>query len=134
MSNREPGEEFTLKLEVAVDDTMIVQFLNSLNTSERVFGDILLERVKQDEQWGGAEHDDRHFPAEWEHYVMKQVALAGDARRIGVDHRMSAPPHFGDDDEHAEEREREWRERMIKVAALAVAAVQSLDRKEKDHG
>lgn len=115
MSNRQHGGQFTLSMEVLVDDTVIEKFLKDLNSSERVFGDILRERAKQDEQWGGPQHDDAHSAEDWERYLAYQLRAA---ERI-------APGNI------ARTQTDEWRERMIKIAALAVAAVQSLDRKEQ---
>lgn len=68
------------------------------------YDEIKRERVRQDAQWGGPAHDDTHDQTDWESYIEKQTMLA--------DHNPSS-----------------HRERMIKVAALAVAAIESYDRK-----
>jgi len=72
---------------------------------EAVCRDVLAERVAQDQQWGGSTHDDNHRPDEWCLYIDKQRRLARDA-----------------DDPRA------YESRLIKIAALAVAAIQSSRR------
>jgi hypothetical protein len=67
-----------------------------------VYGDIRAERARQDAKWGGPEHDDEHDILDW----------------VGFVH------------EHAERaRWDDYRQQMLRVAALAVAAIQSHDRK-----
>jgi hypothetical protein len=75
-----------------------------------VLGEVARERVAQDEKWGGPTHDFIHSPADWnryirEHEVRAEQALAGEPIR--------------DTDT--------WRRQMIRVAALAVAAVEAYD-------
>lgn len=67
-----------------------------------VIDEVLAERRRQDEQWGGRHHDDDHIWADWWTFIQRQRRL------MGV--RGSA------------------RERFIKIAALAIAAVESHDR------
>jgi hypothetical protein len=79
-----------------------------------VITDISKERVQQDEQWGGPEHDDQHTLDDWERFIILQLNLM----------QLSVPTG------------RTPRDRLVKVAALAVAAIESLDRqaaKEPDH-
>jgi hypothetical protein len=65
--------------------------------------DVLAERERQDAQWGGQDHDDQQSNRDWTHYMGKQAAkIAPDPERA--------------------------RERYIKIAALAVAAIESIDR------
>lgn len=73
-----------------------------------VFAEIQAERVRQDEQWGGPEHDDTHGPADWCDYIERQLSEADGV--IGLQNPAA------------------WRERMVKIAALAVAAIESHDR------
>jgi hypothetical protein len=67
------------------------------------------ERVRQDKQWGGAAHDDEHQTAE---FVQLIEVYAGLARTT------AAVDDF-----------KEARKRLLQVAALAVAAIESIDRK-----
>lgn len=67
-----------------------------------IFAAISRERQAQDEEWGGKTHDDSHEPWEWCTYIDKQRKLARDANEP-----------------------EEYRSRMVKIAALAVAAIES---------
>lgn len=70
----------------------------------RIFGEIHTERQAQDARWGGAEHDDTHTPFEWTGFIGKQsLSIVG-------------PPCKAN------------RARFVKIAALAVAAIESMDR------
>jgi hypothetical protein len=75
---------------------------------QSVFIDILDERKRQDMIHGGPAHDDIHPPEEWLDLIEKQINCA--QALIGV----------GPDDE--------FRARLIKIAALSVAAIEVLDR------
>lgn len=75
-----------------------------------VLASVSMERQRQDEKWGGAEHDDHHTTAE---FVQLIEDYAGWARVMAG---MNSPEKA--------------RNRLIQVAALAVAAVESLDRKQ----
>lgn len=76
-----------------------------------VYVDIRAERERQDMQWGGPEHDDEHAPADWLHFIDKQ----------------STEGFL--DDELGEQEPGSYRMRLVKIAALAVAAIESHDRK-----
>jgi hypothetical protein len=71
--------------------------------------DIREERERQDKQWGGPAHDDEHTPSDFIGYVQRQCNLA--SLQLG-DAAVS-------------------RSRFVKIAALAVAAIESIDRKTK---
>ena len=73
-----------------------------------IFKEIEAERVAQDERWGGPEHDDKHGSYDWIAFITRNVGLA-------VTRPWDA---------------REFRRRMVRVAALAVAAVEWVDRAE----
>lgn len=66
-----------------------------------VLQDVFAERTSQDAQWGGPEHDDKHTQLEWIEFISKQ---------IGKWHRDDAVS---------------FRDRMTKIAALAMAALES---------
>lgn len=93
----------TMTLMIKVDDELLRNVIKSLPEMERAFADVLLERHRQDEQWGGPAHDDTHDEDEWAGYIEYQV------RKIN---RSEGPE----------------REAFVKIAALAVAAIQSIDR------
>jgi len=64
------------------------------------------ERLNQDNQWGGSEHDDKHTNNDWIAYINKQTGKA-----------VNYPFDFNN-----------FKNRMYKVAALAVAAIEWVDR------
>ena len=76
---------------------------------EQIIADVKAERAAQDAQWGGPEHDDEHSPDDFMGFITRQVVKgAGDGSDV--------------------------RDRFIKIAALAVAAIESLDRQMSDYG
>lgn len=80
------------------------------------YEDIKAERARQDEEWGGPGHDDGHPITSWWSFIDKQMHLAWyDIYRSGI-----------------EGWDREGvgivRDRLVKVAALAVAAIEAIDR------
>lgn len=70
---------------------------------------IVAERAQQDEQWGGPSHDDLHDLGDWTELIMQFCERA--------DEDITDWNHPG------------YRDKMIKIAALAVAAIQSLERR-----
>ena len=74
-----------------------------------VIDDVVNERHRQDMKWGGASHDDEHTFSEYVEWI---ESYAGWARMMAQMGSMDKA-----------------RNRMVQVAALAVACVESLDRK-----
>lgn len=70
-----------------------------------IFREILAERREQDVRWGGPSHDDTHLPFEWCQYIDKFRRYARDSDSAS-----------------------EYEHRLIQIAALAVAAVESSRR------
>jgi len=79
-----------------------------------VFAEIAVERNRQDAKWGGPDHDDGHGWHEWIDYI--------------IEHAGKAYSAYNDEASYAN-----GRRRYIEVAALAVAAVESMDRTVCDH-
>ena len=75
-----------------------------------VYEDIRIERKRQDEEWGGPQHDDGHHRGDWILFVSKFVGKAANAAMIRSSYFI-------------------WRASLIQIAALCVAAVESADRK-----
>ncbi|KVZ18600.1 hypothetical protein WT88_29395 [Burkholderia stagnalis] len=75
----------------------------------RVFVDVLAERKNQDTQWGGPTHDDTQYPIHFAGYVGRQISKAIAYRETNDAVAMRA--------------------RFVKIAALAFAATESIDRK-----
>jgi hypothetical protein len=65
------------------------------------------ERLKQDKQWGGSNHDDEHTISDWYQFINTQMLKLMSVR---VDKRLA----------------------LIKIAALALAAIESWDRKQAE--
>lgn len=78
-----------------------------------IFGEIVEERNRQDRQWGGPDHDDFHDERDWLRYIRKQMA-----------HAWRAAPLVG-------ELMTDYRRRLVKIAALALAAIESHDRRQE---
>jgi hypothetical protein len=74
-------------------------------TREAIFRQIAIEREKQDRLWGGADHDRVHKSHDWVAYITKHVGRAV--------FWPWTPEKF--------------RQQMVIVAALAVAAVEWID-------
>jgi len=74
-----------------------------------ILRDVFVERVRQDAKHGGTVHDDTHTMADWLNIVNRQASRVHN----GV---------MGD--------EAEMRERLVKVAAVALAGLASYARKE----
>jgi len=75
---------------------------------ERILEEIAAERERQDGKWGGPDHDDTHTPFDWERWIKTYSAWARQMAEGGA--------------------HKKCRRRLIQTAALAVAAVESLDR------
>ena len=77
-------------------------------------------RRTQDKEWGGAEHDDVHEPEKWCAFIRHQLRLADRAAcSLATDEITGTEEQALIDG---------YRERLIKIAAVAIAAAESLDR------
>lgn len=83
------------------------KFQNENRHMAGVLLEIQSERERQDERWGGSEHDDEHSTVEFIEFIKGYADLAREESIFG----------------------KEKRRRLIQVAALAVAAIESMDRK-----
>lgn len=72
-----------------------------------VLGEVKEERERQDTKWGGPEHDDRHPLSDFADYIAGRV--------------------------HGIRGGRNERANLVEIAALAVAAIESMDRKASVH-
>lgn len=73
-----------------------------------IYDEIKNERIEQDKKWGGASHDDSHTPEEWSSFIRQRLAKSMTAERR--------------------------RYQLVRVAALAVAAIEAHDRTVKRQG
>lgn len=99
------GNSQTLTL--SVDAASIAGRFNGV---ERVVLDVMAERDRQDAQWGGPVHDDTHNVFDWTRYIEQQIAKLGDL----PEGQLPTPE--------------DARFRLVKIAALAFAAIESHDR------
>jgi hypothetical protein len=79
-----------------------------------VFYEIQRERVGQDHQWGGPAHDDQHAVDEWMDFIQAQIQKC--------DNEVIRHLH-----DHVAVK-RLTRARLVKIAALAVAGIEAIDR------
>jgi hypothetical protein len=84
--------------------------MSCIDERDLLFGEISQERVRQDEEWGGADHDDEHEPLDWVRFIRKQCRIIENPPESGI---------VGG-----------YESRMIKIAALALAAVESHRRRK----
>ena len=93
-----------------------------------LYHEIERERERQDTQCGGPGHDDDLEWDDWTDFISKQVRKLTE-RKPSID--------LGESIENYRARvlwvgeQAEFRERMVKIAALAVAAIESYDRKAR---
>lgn len=83
---------------------------------ESIIDEILVERNRQDGQLWGQAFDNRNTPNDWAAYIGQYAGRAIEIYRAGPSkpkYRFDAP---------------RFRDSMVKVAALAVAAIETFDR------
>lgn len=76
---------------------------------EEIFNEVFEERKKQDVKWG----EQNHHPGVWQNILMEEV---GEVSKEVNENKFNAK-EFSD-----------YRKEMIQVAAVAIAAIESLDR------
>lgn len=85
------------------------QITMAISPRTNVIASVLQERAAQDRQWGGEEHDDEHTAPQWLQIIGRHLAKArGTSRKV-----VRA----------------DYRSRLVKVAALCVAAIEAIDRR-----
>jgi hypothetical protein len=96
------------------DETEDERFLETLAEKSlsqgRIVVDIIMERKRQDEKWGGAAHDKQHTVSDWVRFIHEHASKANEAASLGDIQRAQA--------------------RLVEVAALAVAALEMLGQIE----
>lgn len=83
--------------------------IHTIGARGLIYREVDAERDRQDTQWGGASHDDEHQGSDFVRFVREHTDRARHAVNTGALD--------------------EFRAQLIEIAALAVAAVESLDRK-----
>lgn len=89
---------------IAINEKERQRAMSQQNVDE-IFALISRERAIQDEEWGGAEHDDSHERLDWINFIEKQCRII----------RMGERPYQLDD----------YESRLVKIAAIAIAAIES---------
>jgi hypothetical protein len=79
-----------------------------LKRQRLVLNEVQAERYRQDDKWGGEEHDDKHSHGDFVEFIYTKLMRANDA--ILTTQRP------------------EQRRRMVQLAALAVANIERIDR------
>lgn len=74
-----------------------------------IYDEVMRERIAQMEEWGGPDADDSNTKLDWVAYITKHVGKA-----------LTNPVNIDI-----------FRYQMVRVAALAIAAVASVDRQKK---
>lgn len=74
---------------------------------DKILGEVFIERERQDRIHGGPQHDDLHTPDEW--IEMTRSLLNESTLWVGKDMRA-------------------YRAKMLQIAAICVAAIESHDR------
>jgi hypothetical protein len=87
---------------------LAVQMLQNTPTDIAIVDEILVERKRQDEKHGGPEHDDLHDFSDFDGFIYTRATPVGRS-----------------------DLNKTYRQAMIEIAALAIAAVESYDRKTK---
>ena len=72
--------------------------------------DVVNERARQDAKWGGPEHDDKHPTYEFVQLIQDYSGWARVMAGMGSNNKA--------------------RRRLVQVAALAIAAIEAIDRKK----
>lgn len=85
------------------DDSMLTR-------TRDIWADIRRERRRQDSKWGGPDHDDRHSPGDWIRFIVKHLGRCAADTIDGLS----------------------FRQHMVRIAALAVAAIEACDRQEAE--
>lgn len=97
----------------AVENHDSVRRTSEVGGISAVYAEVWAERARQDRLWGRA-HDDSHTPNEWIAYITRysgEAAYSFIWRTPGVFERQA------------------FRAAMVKIAALAIAAIEWIDRK-----
>jgi predicted RNase H-like HicB family nuclease len=104
------GDTFEEALQDARSELMRAAVsIEQLRPTSPVLSEVVQERARQDAQWGGPATDDTREARDWVQFINHQVGRF-------VQAYMHTPPT-------------PVREVFVKIAALAIAAVESIDRK-----
>lgn len=99
------------KLTITIDAKAAEELIEKVAAEMELqpYADVAVHRMEQDAQWGGPQNDDRNTAHDWLAHLGRQAALTHFEQCEGFD-----PGKF--------------RERMVKIAALSIAAIEAVDR------
>lgn len=100
------GEHWAIKPDIFAATYELVEQSAEAGMRFGIFEEVHKERAAQDLQWGGPMHDDSHSIEDWVGYIIKHASEAT----------------------HEGTRLRDFRRSMVRVASLAVAAIEACDR------
>lgn len=103
------------------------------NVGLKVIKEIAHERQAQDRQWGGAGTDDNRLAGDWYRYIDHQMMRSNDDVRAYALTRIKAGEFRDPTPEEVLAMDVIARARFVKIAALAVAAIESIDRRGGAH-
>lgn len=112
---RKGVSKLTIKVDASEVLALVERAAKKLEGVEAVLASVIIERMKQDAQWGGAENDDKNTTFDWLAHIGRQTSLAHYEQRH---HVQSATA----------ESVQQFRSRMVKISALALAAIEAADR------
>lgn len=138
--HREVDAEFSDDLEEAL------RLAGYVPPTADVYREVREERRAQDAKWGGPTHDDEHVERDWLDYIHGKLLAVPEHFRSRGELRGACPQPWAADYEEQTKRLAErpphliaaaraaYRRRLVHIAALAVAAIQSHDRQNKHGG
>jgi hypothetical protein len=117
------GEPYVADLITALREARLAGRRDAPIDRERaeVYAEISLERAGQNAEWGGDTHDDEHSIIEWSLFIGKQAGKLSSWAIAMLDNTSDWPI-------------REARGALVKIAAIAVAAIESIDRRAAAKG
>lgn len=80
-------------------------------------------------QWGGADYDDAHETGQWLDYIFAQLGKANFDVLSYAAQQMESQPNIGPTDADNIAMDKLVRARLVKIAALALDGIDSIDRR-----
>jgi len=112
-------DEAQAKFSSVAGPASVMKLCNVLLKRSLAFADVEEERIAQDKEWGGAAGNDNNDCYDWVAFLTKHLGKA-----VLYKSRNAS--------NHTTERERVFRYQMVRVAALAVAAIEWADRQKRE--
>jgi len=98
---------------------------------EKIFKQIMIERKRQDEKWGGPDHDDNHSVRGWVYFIISHATKAFNSNVRVNDFFSGMVTGIFSSARCQPSGYRKTRRQLVRVAALAGAAIESIDRKNQ---